>query len=194
MKNAIKHDMSDIPEDFEVVNERFNDTIIRFKPVRMLGVKIFLTLWLSLWTFFCILLLRTYLNGGLMDDGRPTPLWIVCVFWAIELGVGCLCLFIFFGKRSFHISQSSLIANWELFGIKRSKTIARDSIKSFRQFKYEEEDDYGKDGARFPIWGLVVKYEKKVTLIRRQKYDNSHWLGKFLADWAGVVFHEASTK
>jgi hypothetical protein len=35
-----------------------------------------------------------------------------------------------------------------------------------------------------------VEADKKTTLLYRQRYEKSHWLGQTLAAWAGVDFIE----
>ena len=184
-------DKSDIPADevpagFVVGRDRFGDTVIHYRRTGMIAMNIFLTVWLTGWTFGCIFLLKQYLNGSLANDGKPMPLWFVSVFWIAEIGVAGMWLNMLFGKKSFHLSQSSLVRNTEIFGFRRSRTIARNSIKSFRQIK-----DGGEDEDSFPSWGLKIIADKKISLIGRQQYDKSHWLGKFLADWADVDFIEA---
>jgi hypothetical protein len=62
----------------------------------------------------------------------------------------------------------------------------RSSIRRIVQVK-----DGGEDDDSFPSWGLKVEGEKEVTLIYRQPYDKSHWLGGVLAKWAQVDFVEA---
>ena len=58
-------------------------------------------------------------------------------------------------------------------------------IKTFIQIK-----DGGEGDDSFPSWGLEVEEKKKNSLISQQPYESSHWLGRFLARWAGVEFIE----
>jgi hypothetical protein len=148
-------------------------------------MNVFLIVWLAGWTVGCIFLLHQYFGGGVMEDGNPIPLWFVLVFWAAEIAVAGLLIFLLFCKKSFRIDQDTLIMETAVLGFKRRKTILRDSIHQLAQVK-----NGGKHEDSFPSWGLRVEGVKKTTLIRWQSHEKSRWLGQVLAQWAGVKFAE----
>jgi len=50
--------------------------------------------------------------------------------------------------------------------------------------------DGGKHDDSSPSWGLRLEGDKKITLVYRQPYEVSRWLGHVLAKWADVEFSE----
>jgi hypothetical protein len=175
------------PPGFTVVPSGGDDLIIHHLRGGMGCMNIFLVVWLAGWSVGCVFLLRQYLNGGKMDDGAPIPLWFVCAFWVSEVVVACLLIYLLFCKKSFRADAVCLSVDTVVLGFKRSKTIPRKSIKRFLQVK-----DGGEGDDSFPSWGLKVEAEKKTTLLFRQPFEKSRWLGRILAKWARVDFIEAS--
>ena len=175
-----------IPPGFTLVPSGADDFIIHHVRGGMGCLNVFLIVWLTGWTFACVFLLRQYFNGGKMDDGSPMPLWFVCVFWAGEIVAACLLTYLLFCKKSFRTDAACLNVDTVVLGFRRSKTIPRKTIKRFVLVK-----DGGEGDDSFPSWGLKVEAEKKTTLLFRQPYERSQWLGQVLARWAQVDFIEA---
>ena len=120
-----------------------------------------------------------------MEDGGPIPLWFVMVFWAAEIVVAVLLAYLLFCKKTFRLDRDDLVMETAVLGFKRRKSIPKSSIRRLVQVK-----DGGGGEDSFPSWGLKVEGDKKATLIFRQPYEKSHWLGQVLAQWAGVEFAE----
>jgi hypothetical protein len=175
-----------MPAGFTVVPGDDDAVIIHHKRTSMRAMNIFLTVWLIGWSVFCVVLVVKFLNGASMDDGEPVSLWKMLFFFLAEIVVACWLAYSLFCKQSFRIEAASLTVNTDVLGFKRTATIPRSSIRRIVQVK-----DGGEDDDSFPSWGLKVEGEKEVTLIYRQPYDKSHWLGGVLAKWAQVDFVEA---
>ena len=152
----------------------------------MRRMNVFLIAWLVGWGFACVDLLRQYLHGGKMDDGGPTPLWIVSAFWAGEVVVACFLTYLLFSRKTFRTDAAYLSVDTDVLGFRRRKTIPKKTIKRFVQVK-----DGGDGDDSFPSWGLKSEGDNKTTLLFRQPYEKSHWLGRVLAEWAQVDFIEA---
>ncbi len=163
--------------------------IIRHTRTGMGCMNFFLIVWLTVWTVGCVFLLRQYLGGGVMDDGAPIPHWFVLVFWAAEIVVACLLIYLLFCKKSFRIDRENLVIQADILGLKRCRSIPRQSIKKLVQVK-----DGGEGEDSFPSWGLKVEWDKNTSLIFRQPHEKSLWLGRTLAEWAGVEFTEVPRK
>lgn len=175
-----------IPPGFTMVPLGGNDFVIHHMRGGMGCMNVFLIVWLAGWSFGCVFLLRQYLHGGKMDDGSPIPLWFVCIFWAVEVVVACLLTYLLFCKKSFRTDASFLSVDTVVLCFRRSRTIPKNRIRRFVQVK-----DGGEGDDSFPSWGLKVEADKKTTLLFRQPYEKSQWLGQVLAKWAGVDFIEA---
>ena len=123
-----------------------------------------------------------------MEGGGPVPIWFVLVFCAVEVVVVWVVVFFLFCKKSFRFDSASLTIETKVLGYRRIKVIPKDSIRKLVQIK-----DGGGENDSFPSWALKVEVGKDdpVTLIFRQPYDSSHWLGSVLARWADVEFDEA---
>jgi len=112
---------------------------------------------------------------------------VVMVFWGTDLVVAVLFTYLLFCRKSFRLDQENLVMKSDVLGFKRCKTIPKNSIQRLVQVKDGGE---GKDS--FPSWGLKVEGINKATLIFRQPYEKSHWLGQILSKWAGVEFVKVS--
>lgn len=180
------NDQEPVPPGFVLIPSGPDTFVIHYKRTGMGCLNLFVVAWLVGWTFFCVLLLHQFLNGGTMENGDSIPLWFVLIFWGVEIGVACLLAFLLFSKRIFRVDPFALAIETNVLGYRRYKEIPRDSIERFVQVK-----DGGEDDDSFPSWGLKVEGDEKVTLISRQPYEKSHWLGQFLAQWADVEFVKA---
>ena len=174
-----------VPPGFSLIPSCQDILVIHHKRTGMGCMNVFLVIWLTGWTFFCVWILHEFLSGGRMEDGDPIPLWFVLVFWGFEALGACLVAYGLFCKKSFLLTPDYLTMETEVLGFRWRKAIPKNSIKRFSQVM---DGGVGEDS--FPSWGLKVMCKKRVTLIHRQPYDVSHWLGRILSQWAAVEFDE----
>ena len=148
-------------------------------------MNFFLIFWLTCWSFVCVFFIYSVLS-------RDTSLTLINLFslvfvWVGEITCACLLIYLLFCKKCFYLNPSNLTIETNILGFKQYRKIEKYSIERFVQVK-----DGGKKKDSFPSWGLKIEADKKTTLIFRQPYEKSHWLGQFLAQWAKVEFVEAS--
>lgn len=174
-----------IPEGFDLERQGKDVFIIRYKRTGMGCMNTFLFLWFAGWTVGSIFLLRQYFNGRVVEDGDPSPLWFVMVFLAMGVFLAVWLTYLVFCRKSFRLDSENLIMETDVLGFKRRRLMPRTSIRRLVQVK---DGGDGKDS--FPSWGLRIEGEQKVTLIFRQPHEKSRWLGKILAQWAGVELSE----
>lgn len=174
-----------IPEGI-TLQQSGEDLVIRFERTGMGCLNGFLIFWLVCWTGGCIFLLLQYLAGGVMDDGEAVPLWIVVAFWSAEIIMATYLVYVLFCEKVFRVGEQNLVIETNVLGYKRSRSIPKNAIKRLIQ-----EKDGGEGDDSFPSWGLKIEADKKVTLVFRQPYEKSHWVGRVLAAWANVEFAKA---
>ncbi len=179
------------PKGFNVIAAGGGFLHIGYRRSGMKAMNGFLVLWLSFWSIGCVLLLRSYLNGGVMDDGSPIPLWFVSVFWGAEILVACVLLYSLFCRKVFKVDYDSLSMEVSVLGFRWSKGMRINEILELQQVK-----DGGQGEDSFPSWGLRVIGEvnqdtKTFKLISRQPRSRSIWLGNVLADQLGVRFNQS---
>ena len=178
------------PNGFTIRASEGGAVVIEHRRTGMWAMNGFLIFWLAFWTVGCCLMLQSVLPGAEAAGGKPVPIAVVLGFWAAELFVAGLLLFLLFAQRSYRLDGTSLTAELRVFRFQRVQRIRRDSITLFRQIK-----DGGKAGTRdsFPSWGLEVEANgKEIGLLCRQPREKSQWLGQVLAAWAEVPFEPAS--
>lgn len=183
-------DINNPPKGFKVKAAGAGFVEIEYRRTGMKALNGFLILWLSFWTLGCVFLLRSYLNGGVMDDGDPIPIWFVAIFWGAELLVASFLLYSLFCRKVFKIDYESLSMDVNVLGMHWRKSIRLNEVIELQQVKDGGE---GKDS--FPSWGLRVVGEvdqdtKTINLISRQPHSRSAWLGNVLAEKIKVPFSE----
>ncbi len=140
----------------------------------------FLLAWLAFWTVGCLALARQYFDPAACD---PVPLWGLLFFWFFEVVVALYAGYLLFCRKVFRIDRDGLVAETRVLGLRRVRTLPRGAIRCFRQIQ-----DGGLHEDSFPSWGLAAEAERSLTLLVRQPYDRSQWLGQTLAIWAGVEY------
>lgn len=175
------------PAGFLMVPDADGAVVIHHRRTGMKGMLVFLSLWLTGWTAACILLAHSYL-GGKIDDGTPMPVLMVLVFWASDLLVLALLLYLLFARKSYRLDNDSLTVEVNLLGYRRLRAVPRQNVRRIVQIQ-----DGGKGEDSFPSWGLRAETTgKPLSLVFRQPYEISHWLGQVLAQWAEVDFIPAA--
>lgn len=163
--------------------------VIHHRRTGMKSMLVFLSLWLTGWTAACIFLAHIYLNGGKLDNGTPMPIWFVLVFWASDIFVLGLLVYLLFARKSYRLDGDSLTVEVNLLGYRRVRAVPRQDLRRLVQIQ-----DGGKGEDSFPSWGLRAETTgKPLVLVFRQPHEISHWLGQVLAQWAEVDFIPAAT-
>ena len=175
------------PDGFTVRPAGGDSLIIHHKRTGMRRMKRFIIFWFAIWTGVCLLLLRAYLTGAETPDGRTVPLWFALPFWVLEVVVACVLAYLLFCRKSFRLGAHDLTVATNILGLTRTEAMPKESIERLLQVR-----DGGEGEDSFPSWGLEVEGDRTITLLRRQPYEASHWLGKVLAEWADAEFIEAS--
>ncbi|MFK7817567.1 MAG: hypothetical protein AB8G99_02515 [Planctomycetaceae bacterium] len=177
------------------------------------GLNSCLSLWLAGWTICCICLLIGYFTGMRMDDGNAMSLDFVMVFLFAWFCVACWLLYLTAARKFFRLERDALQIVTRTLSLSWTVTIPRNSIVKLRQVKDggEGEDTFPSWGLRIectdvddvtlqcfvPSWlyrimtTRLVPFPRKPSnhmrsLLRRQPYEQSRWLGIAIAKWAGV--------
>lgn len=169
-----------VPPGFTLAAAGPDAIVIRHRRTGMGCLNAFLLAWLAFWTVGCIFLARQYLAPAACD---PVPLWVVLFFWVFEIFAALFAVYLFFCRKFFRIDRDRLVVETRLLGLRWTRTLPRGAIRRFRQVQ-----DGGLDEDSFPSWGLAAEAERSLTLLVRQPYDRSQWLGQTLARWAGVEY------
>lgn len=171
------------PDGFLMVTADGGAVVIHHRRTGMKGMLVFLCLWLAGWTAACIFLAHAYANGK-MDNGTPMPIWFVLVFWASDIFVLGLLLYLLFARKAYRLDGDGLTVEVTLLGYRRVRAVSRQDLRRIVQIQ-----DGGRGEDSFPSWGLRAETTgKPLTLVFRQPYEISHWLGQVLAQWAEVDF------
>jgi len=172
----LDHTLDDPPKGFRVDQTVDGHLIIRYKSTGMGGLNAFLIVWLTLWNIGLILMI-------FKRDGNTPGVPETIVFAAIDMGVVALASFLWWTKRTFHISDDRMLYVGRWLGMERRFQIEKTEIRSIQQV---QDGGIADDG--FPSWGLTIHTSKRFQLIVRQPYPSSLWLGKVIGDWANVEF------
>ncbi|MDJ0842941.1 hypothetical protein [Crocosphaera sp.] len=173
-----------IPRGFKLIPSNHYDYIIKYKRTGMGCLNIFLIVFLSSWLIFCILLTWGFLLVPISISLENLRYLIILLgVWSIELGCFLELVKLLFCRKTFYFNQNQLIMKSNILGIQWQEIILKKSIKRVYQVK-----DGGEDGDTFTSWGLKIAAHDQITLIYRQPYRKSYWLGEFIAQWAGIDF------
>ena len=180
-----------VPKGFTVKPLGQHRMIIDYERTGMEAMNIFLMVWLSLWTVGCLGLLISYIEqqGQPISTSEPLPLLMVVFFWTADIIAAVVLINALFRKQSFHLDYADLTIHTKLWRWQRKKRIPKSSIQELIQIK-----DGGRGKDSFPSWGLKLQGQPSATLIFRQPYEKSEWLGQVIANWASVPFTPAPQK
>lgn len=146
----------------------------------------FLAIWVVGWTIGCCALSYRYQNGGTFTDGASISPWVVAGFWGGEFLVVGFLVYLLCSRKTFRIHSDRIEFEINIWCFGTRKTVPRNSVEKLVQIK---DGGHGKDS--FPSWGLKMIGTRSIRLIFREPYEKSHWLGRYLADWADVAFEPA---
>ena len=173
-----------MPEGFTMEQEGKTRFIIYYKRTGMIGMISFLIIFLAVWTKGCILLLQQDFGIEAARHGNSMPSWVVLIFLGAEVFLSFKVIYFLFCRKIFRLNYGKLIIETHVLTYNRTQIIQKNSLRRFVQIK-----DGGEDEDTFPSWGLQAETdERKITLIYRQPYEKSLWLGQILAKWANVKF------
>lgn len=167
-----------VPKGFDLLDNQTDLFVISYKATGMIGAKIFLMVWLTFWTFGCVMI-----GSGIFTEHEIGLVLFAIPFFAAEVAVIGILLWMFFGKTYFHFRDSSLMTRRVLFFWKREKHILQSDIEVVRQIK-----DGGEGEDSFPSWGLVMEGERNIKILSKQEIEKSSWLGPIIAEWANVEY------
>lgn len=101
-----------------------------------------------------------------------------------------LLVWFLFGETEVVASAEKLHVTWRLFGLSCRRVVPRENIRGFVQIQ-----DGGRGDDSFPSWGLkAVAGHRNVSLLYRQPFGVSDWLGSRLAGYYGVDFTRADSR
>ncbi|MGK7882942.1 MAG: hypothetical protein AB4060_23000 [Crocosphaera sp.] len=173
-----------IPKGFKLIISDHHDYIIKYKRTGMGCMNIFLIFFLIFWLFFCIFFTWGFLYTSIsISLEYLKSLLPILVIWSVEIIFFLELIRFLFCHKTFYFNQNQLIIKTNILGIQWQDIILKKSIKGIYQVK-----DGGEDGDTFTSWGLEIIAHDKITLIYRQPYKKSYWLGKFIAQWSGIDF------
>lgn len=191
----------DMPDGFTYLVDR-DECIIAHSRTGMGCLNLFLSVWLTVWTFGCSFLIHAYLTGGKTERGEPIPLWLVMAAVGPWFIVAFLLLYSNFARKRFRLTPEMLHIETRLLLLRWSVSIPRDTITEIEQVK-----DGGESDDSFPSWGLKIRSSALVdtivhrlvlfnnfgrknrmrTILARLPYSHSEWLAEELAAWSGVA-------
>ena len=168
------------PKGFFVTASRDGYPAVIYKTTGQTPVAVFFTLWLSIWTVACVAMAYQAFFKGPINYQMAL---MAIPFWAAEVGVIALVLWMFFSVTTFIFYPDRLAIEKTLGKYQRRQEIAKGDVKGIRQVK-----DGGEGRDSFPSWGLVVATTVPNKILSRQKIEKSAWLGPIVARWAGMEY------
>lgn len=169
-----------VPPGFSLGAAGRDAIVIRHRRTGMGCMNAFLLVWLAAWTAGCIVFFWIQPENIRWESGSPPPPWAAAIFWAFDIIVALIAVHLFFCRKSFRIDRDRLVIETRLLGLRWTRTLARAALRRFVQIK-----DGGEGEDSFPSWALRAEGERNTTLLARQPYACSQWLGQTLARWSG---------
>lgn len=185
-----------MPRAVHVIRSTRDSFELRVRRTGMVGAHIFLAIWITGVVGFLIYFFHHSdwlfeINGWMADEpvdrNKLIKMGLVASFFVAFL-IGCVLalgslIYSLFAMKRVQGDLYNLNIETSVLGYTWRRVIPRQSIKAFVQVK-----DGGKGEDSFPSWGLKVLAAEEQTLIYRQPYEVSAWLGRYLARWAGVDY------
>lgn len=172
LRDAGGYTEPEMPDGFVQSSLGSDAIIIHHKRTGMGCMNIFLILFLVIWTWGCLTVVSN------------APGLFRAFFWGCDLLVACTLTYMLFWRTTFRVDGQELTVLQGIWGVRMRKVFPKESILRLIQVK-----DGGQDFEdSFPSWGLRLQGERNATLLFRQPYDYSHWLGSILSERMGVEF------
>ena len=172
-----------VPPGFSLAADGPDAIVIRHRRTGMGCLNAFLLVWLAGWTAGTLTLFHLHPEKVHGDCGSGPPPWAAAFFWACEVIVAAFAAYVFFCRKSYRIDPDRLVLETRVLGLRWTRTLPRAGLRRLVQFK-----DGGEGDDSFPSWALRAEGDRKTTLLIRQPYDRSQWLGRTLALWAGAEY------
>lgn len=171
----MKSSLDDIPKGFHAFHEGDASILLRYRFSGMFFMVTFLVTWFVVWSI-----------GGYWAIHEPkTEFMLVWMtLWVIaEIAVAYTLLWIFFGRTSLKFEKTVLTVSKKILFLSWTIQISKMDIKKIFQVQ-----DGGEGDDSFPSWGLKISARKTHSLLRKQEYEKSVWLGKLIGKWSGIRF------
>ncbi len=178
----MEHDISTPPKGFNFEYTVNGYPLITYRSMGTTGIKIFLAIWLTIWTLGCVFLtMHTFMGPGGIQVGL---LLFLIPFWAGEFIVIGAIIWNFASIRSFELGDEKLIVSRTCLKYKKKREIFKSYIVKIRQVKDGGENAEG----TFNTWGIVIEADKKYKILHYQSIEKSEWVGRILEEWAQKEF------
>jgi hypothetical protein len=165
------------PDGFNLDYTDKGHPLIRYRTKGMTGPMIFFIIWLSFWTFACVL----FTNQALTAPGgiKVGLLLFMIPFWAAEFFVIGYVIWYFGSIISFEFQPDKLIVSRRCLMYRKQRELFKNQITNIRQVK-----DGGQGEDSFDSWGIIVEADKKYKILYRQQAEKSEWVGRTLEKWS----------
>jgi len=173
--------IANAPKGFEFVESESGNPSICYRTRGSWGIGIFFIVWLMIWTPGCVLLTYRAITAPPLENVFFYLFMIP--FWIGEYLAIKFVMWHFFSATIFEVEGGRFKVTRRLFRFRKERTFPVDEIEAIQQIK-----DGGEGEDSFPTWGLAVEGAKSVTILSRQAFEKSEWLGPILADWIGVEY------
>ena len=181
------HINKDCPNGYVVDYKNSENFLIHYKIYGIQRFNIIMIIWLVGWIFICIFLLKLYLKGLSLIEGEPILLGVVAIFWIIGIAIATFLLYASFVKRTFYFNQNWLTIETNILGLIRKKQFNRNELNFVKQLS---DTGFGFSNSPF-VWRLILELNNEsYDSFFGQPYENSHWLGLIIANWANVKLIE----
>lgn len=168
------------PRGFEVVSATDDCVEISQRNTGMACLNVFLVVWIAGWTAGACGATWEYLTA----TRKEVTIYLSLFMWVTDLLVAAFAGYVMFATRRYRLSSDSVELEIRCLGLTWKRSLEWSQIGVVRQVK-----DGGEQEDSFPSWGLRLESRKAMTLIYRQPYASSLWLGQLIALWSGKPFN-----
>jgi hypothetical protein len=180
--DAMEHDISTPPKGFHFEYTVNGYPLITYRATGTTGTKVFLAIWLTLWTLGCIFFtMYAFLGPG---GTNVVLLLVLILFWAGDFLVLGAIIWNFVSIMSFELGNEKLIVSRTCLKYKKKREIVKNYIVKIKQVKDGGE---GAEGT-FDTWGIIIEADKKYKILHYQSIEKSEWVGRILEEWSQKEF------
>jgi len=172
------YNISTPPKGFNLEYTVNGYPLIKYRTTGMTDLKIFFAIWLTIWTFACVIFT---IRAFMAPEGIDVVLLLILIpFWAAEFFAIGGVIWHFGSIMSFEFGDGKLTVSRNCLNYKRKREVFKSNIIKVRQVK-----DGGESGEEsFDSWGIVIEADKKYKILHCQPIDKSEWLGRTIGEWA----------
>lgn len=182
MKNSYENIISSPPNGFKVFQTPEGYYGIRYSFLGCSGIVfiVFLLMWISFWTLFCVG--GTYKALFEAQNIDYSMLLFMLPFWFAEfLILGFISLIKPTTTIVFY--SDGLLLSRTLFNYGKRRVIPKNSISCIKPM--QEKDDN---------WGLLLEADKSIQILTGRTYEECQWLAITLSRWAGMEYGAVRNK